>query len=59
MGLFDLFAVQESFPALQFESISSSAFFMVKPSHTYMTTEKNPTALTIQTFVGEVMSLFF
>ena len=33
-----------------------SAFFMVQLSHTYMTTGKT-IALTIQTFVGKVMSL--
>ena len=35
-----------------------SAFFIVQLSHSYMTTGKN-TALTIQTFVGKVMSLLF
>ena len=50
--------LSESFPALQFERISSSAFFMVELSHTYMTTEK-PISLTIHTFVGKVMSLIF
>ena len=35
-----------------------SAFFMVQLSHPYMTTGKT-IALTIQTFVGKVMSLFF
>ena len=35
-----------------------SAFFMVQFSHPYMTTSK-PIALTIQTFVGQVMSLHF
>ena len=35
-----------------------SAFFMVQLSHPYTTTGKT-TALTIQTFVGKVMSLFF
>ena len=35
-----------------------SAFFMVQLSHRYMTTGKN-IALTIQTFVGKVMSLLF
>ena len=35
-----------------------SAFFMVQLSHTYMTTGKT-IALTIQTFVGKVMSLLF
>ena len=35
-----------------------SAFFMIQVSHLYVTTGKT-TALTIQTFVGQVMSLFF
>ena len=35
-----------------------SAFFIVQVSHPYMTTGKT-TALTIQTFVGKVMSLLF
>ena len=35
-----------------------SAFFMVQLSHPYMTTGKT-IALTIQTFVGKVMSLLF
>jgi len=35
-----------------------SAFFMVQPSHQYMTTKKI-IALTIQTFVSKVISLFF
>ena len=35
-----------------------SAFFLVQLPHTYMTTEKT-IALTRQTFVGKVMSLFF
>ena len=35
-----------------------SAFFMVQLSHSYMTATKT-TALTIQTFVGKVMSLLF
>ena len=35
-----------------------SAFFMVQPSHPYMTTEKTVT-LTRQTFVDKVMSLLF
>ena len=35
-----------------------TAFFMVQLSHPYMTTGKI-IALTIQTFVGKVMSLFF
>jgi len=35
-----------------------SAFFMVQPSHPYMTTEKT-IAVTIWIFVGKVMSLLF
>ena len=38
--------------------ILCSAFFMVQLSHPYMTTGKT-IALTIQTFVGKVMSLLF
>ena len=63
---FDLFAVQgtqESSQAPQFESIVflffffwCSAFFMVQLSYLYMTTG-DTIALTIQTFVGKVMSL--
>ena len=39
-------------------SIQRSAFFIVQLSHPYMTTVKT-IALTRQTFVGKVMSLFF
>ena len=51
---------QESSPTPQFESISSSrsVFLMVQLSHLYMTIGKI-IALTIQTFVGKVMSLLF
>ena len=38
--------------------LQHSAFFMVQISHPYMTTGKT-IALTIQTFVGKVMSLLF
>ena len=38
--------------------LQHSAFFMVQPSHPYVTTEKI-IALTIQTFVSKVMSLLF
>ena len=38
--------------------LQHSAFFMVQLSHLYMTTGKT-IALTIQTFVGKVMSLLF
>ena len=49
---------QESSPAPQFKNISSwlPAFFIIQSSHLYMTTGKT-TALTIQSFVGKVMSL--
>ena len=50
---------QESPPAPQCKSINwHSAFFMVQPSHLYMTTGKT-IVLTIWTFVGKVMSLLF
>ena len=49
---------QESSPTPQLKSIYSSAFFMVQLSHLHMTTGKT-IALTIQTFVGKVMSLIF
>ena len=61
---FDLLAVQGILKSLlQHHSLKASilwcsAFFMVQLSHPYMTTEKT-IALTIQTFVGKVMSLFF
>ena len=52
---------QESSPTPQFKSIKSlvlSFFFIVQLSHPHMTTGKT-IALTRQTFVGKVMSLFF
>ena len=61
---FDLLAVQGSLKSLlQHHSskasiLRRSAFFMVQPSHPYMTTGKT-IALTRQTFVGKVMSLLF
>ena len=61
---FDLFAVQGTLKSLlQHHSLKASilwcsAFFMVQLSHLYMTTAKTMT-LTIQTFVGKVMSLLF
>ena len=61
---FDLLAVQETLKSLlQHHSLKASilwrsAFFMVQLSHLYMTTGKT-TTLTIQTFVGKVMSLLF
>ena len=61
---FDLLAVQGTLKSLlQHHSLKESilqhsAFFMVQLSHTYMTTGKT-IALSIQTFVGKIMSLFF
>ena len=51
---------QESSPAPQFESINSLvlSFFIFQLSHPCMTTGET-IALTIQTFVGKVMSLLF
>ena len=60
----DLLAVQGTLKSLlQHHSskasiLQYSTFFIVKLSHLYITTEKT-IALTIQTFVGKVMSLFF
>ena len=61
---FNLFAVHGTLKnLLQHHSskasvFQDSAFFMVELSHPYMTTG-NTIALTIQTFVGKVMSLLF
>jgi len=61
---FDLIAVQGTLKSLlQHHSsktsiLQRSAFFMVQLSHPYMTTGKT-IVLTIQTFVGKVMSLLF
>ena len=61
---FDLLAVQGTLNhLLQHHSskasvLQCSAFFIVQLSHSYMTTRKTIT-LTIQTFVGKVMSLLF
>ena len=59
---FDLLAVQGTLKSLNHNSKSTticcSAFFMVQLSHPYMTAGKT-IALTIQTFVGKVMSLLF
>ena len=61
---FDLLAVQGTLKRLlQHHSLKvsvlwCSAFIMVQLSHPYMTTGKT-VALTIQTFVGKVMSLLF
>ena len=60
---FDFLAVQVTFKNLHQHHSSRasvfqhSVFFMVQLSHSYMTTGK--IALTRQTFVGKVMSLFF
>ena len=63
MEWFDLLAVQGTIKSLlQHHSpkasiLHRSAFFMTHLTHTYMTTGKTR-ALTIQTFLGQVMSLF-
>ena len=63
MDWLDLLAVQETLKSLlQHHSskasiLRCSTFFIVQPSHPYMTTGKI-IALTIQTFVGKVISLF-
>ena len=64
MDWLELLAVQETFKSLlQHHSSKASilwhsAFFIVQPSHSYITTEKT-IALTRQTFVSKVMSLLF
>ena len=64
MDWLDLLAVQGTLKGLLQHHISKasvlwcSAFFTVQLSHPYMTTGKT-IALTIQTFVGKVMSLLF
>ena len=64
MGRFDHLVVQGTLKSLlQHHSskasvLQCSAFFMVQLSHPYMTTGKT-IALTMQTFVGKVMSLLF
>ena len=64
MNWFDLLAVQGTLKSLLQHHCSKASvlwcptFFMVQISHPYMTTEKT-IALTIQTFVGKVMSLLF
>ena len=61
---FDLLAVQGTLKSLlqHYSSKASilqcSAFFMVQLSHVYMTTGKT-IALTVQTFVCKLISLFF
>ena len=51
---------QESSPASHSKAsiLQRSAFFIVQRSHPYMTTGKT-IALTMQTFIGKVMSLLF
>ena len=64
MGWLDLLAVQGTLKSLlqhhssEASILRHSAFFIVQLSHPYMTTGKT-TALTIQTFVGKVMSFVF
>ena len=64
MDWFDLLAVQGTLKSLlqnqrsKGSILQHSAFFIVQLSHPYMTIGKT-IALTIQTFVGKVMSLFF
>ena len=64
MDSLDLLTIQGTLKSLlQHHSLKASilglsAFFMVELSHAYMTAGKT-IALTIQTFVGKVMSLFF
>ena len=61
---FDVLAVQGTLKSLlqhrnsKASILQCSVFFMVQLSHPYMTTRKS-IALTIQTFVGKVMSLLF
>ena len=61
---FDLLAVQGTLKSLlQHHNLKAlivqcSVFFMVQPSHLYMTTGKTIT-LSIRTFVGKVMPLLF
>ena len=61
---FDLLAVKGTLKSLLQHHSSKAkilqrlAFFMVQLSHPYMTTGKN-IALTIQTFVGKMLSLLF
>ena len=64
IDLLGLFAVQGTLRSLlqhhnsKASILQHSVFFMVQVSHPYMTIGKT-IALTIQTFVGKVMSLFF
>ena len=62
LGLTGLISLQSKksspTPQSKLSILWRSAFFMVQLSHLYATTGK-PIALTIQTFVGKVMSLLF
>ena len=64
MDWFDFLAVQGTFKSLlqhhnsKVSILHCSAFFMVQFSHLYMNT-RNTIALTIETFVGKIMSLLF
>ena len=64
INCFDLFAVQGTLKGLLQDHSSKasilwhSAFFVVQLSHPYMTTGKT-IVLTVQTFIGKVMSLLF
>ena len=64
MDWLDLLAVQGTLksllqhPSSKAPILQPSAFFMVQPSHAYMTTGKT-IALTRRTFLGKVMSLLF
>ena len=64
MDWMDLLAVHETLNSLlqhhssEASILQHSAFFMVQPSHPYMTTGKT-IALTRWTFIGKVMSLLF
>ena len=64
MDWFDLLAVQGTLKSLlqhhssKVSILQCSTFFMIQLSHPYMTTGKT-IALTIQTFIGKVMSLLF
>ena len=60
IGLISLLSKELSsvFSNLKVSILQHSAFFIVELSHSYMTTGKI-IALTIQTFVGKVISLFF
>ena len=61
---FDLLAVQATLKSLlqhhnsKASILQCSAFFMVQFSESYVTTGKT-TALTIQTFIGKILSLLF